>query len=50
MEKVQLVLRLLHPYTFIPTSTVIREMRVHGIELEDRCESPQTMSTLSEVC
>ena len=28
MEKVQLILQLLHPYTFIPTSTVIREMRV----------------------
>ena len=29
MEKVQLILQLLHPYTFIPTSTVIREMRVN---------------------
>ena len=29
MEKVQLILQLLHPYTFIPTSTVIREMRVY---------------------
>ena len=28
MEKVQLILQLLHPYTFIPTSTVIREMIV----------------------
>ena len=28
MEKVQLILQLLHPYTFIPTSMVIREMRV----------------------
>ena len=28
MEKVQLILQLLHPYTFILTSTVIREMRV----------------------
>ena len=28
MEKVQLILQHLHPYTFIPTSTVIREMRV----------------------
>ena len=28
MEKVQLILQLLHPYTFIPTSIVIREMRV----------------------
>ena len=27
-EKVQLILQLLHSYTFIPTSTVIREMRV----------------------
>ena len=25
--KVRLILQLLHPYTFIPTSTVIREMR-----------------------
>ena len=24
-EKVQLILQLLHPYSFIPTSTVIRE-------------------------
>ena len=29
MEKVQLILQLFHPYTFIPTSTVIREMRVN---------------------
>ena len=28
MEKVQLILQLLHPYMFIPTSMVIREMRV----------------------
>ena len=28
IEKVQLILQLLHPYTFIPISTVIREMRV----------------------
>ena len=28
-EKVQLILQLLHPYTFIPTSTVIRKMRLH---------------------
>ena len=28
MEKEQLFLQLLHPYMFIPTSTVIREMRV----------------------
>ena len=28
MEKVQLILQLLHPYMFIPNSTVIREMRV----------------------
>jgi hypothetical protein len=27
-EKVQLILQLLHPYTFIPTSTVIREIKV----------------------
>ena len=27
-EKVQLILQLLHPYTFLPTFTVIREMRV----------------------
>ena len=27
-EKVQLILQLLHPYTLIQTSTVIREMRV----------------------
>jgi hypothetical protein len=27
-EKVQLILQLLHPYTFIPTYTVIREMKV----------------------
>ena len=31
MEKVQLILQLLHPYTFIPTSTVIREMRVQSL-------------------
>ena len=30
MEKVLLILQLLHPYTFIPTSTVIRAMRVLG--------------------
>ena len=29
MEKVQLILQLLHPYTFIPTSTVIRETRMY---------------------
>ena len=29
MEKGQLILQLLHPYMFIPTSTVIREMRVY---------------------
>ena len=27
MEKVQLIYQLFHPYTFIPTFTVIREMR-----------------------
>ena len=32
MEKVQLILQLLHPYTFIPTSTVIREMRVQTFQ------------------
>ena len=26
MEKVQLIWQLSHPYTFIPTSTVIKEM------------------------
>ena len=31
-EKVQLILQLLHPYTFIPTYTVIREMRVDAQE------------------
>ena len=31
MEKVQLILQLLNPYTFIPTSTVIIEMRVDSI-------------------
>ena len=30
MAKVQLILQLLHPYTFILTYTVIREMRVLG--------------------
>ena len=34
MEKVQLILQLLHPYTFIPTSTVIREMSVMAKEAE----------------
>ena len=29
MEKVELILQLLHPYTFIPSFTVIRDMRVH---------------------
>ena len=33
MEKVQLILQLLHPYTFIPTSMVIREMRVVNFDL-----------------
>ena len=31
MEKVQLILQLLHPYTFIPTYTVIREMRIQAL-------------------
>ena len=31
-EKVQLILQLLHPYMFIPTSTVIREMRVCNVK------------------
>ena len=29
-EKGQLILQLLHPSRFVPTSTVIREMRVEG--------------------
>ena len=32
-EKVQLILQLLHPYTFIPTSMVIREMGVFTLFL-----------------
>ena len=35
-EKVQLILQLLYPYTFIPTSTVIREMRVKWLCLSEK--------------
>ena len=42
MEKVQLVLQLLHPYTFIPTSTVIREMRVPLRAIQNHTFSNET--------
>ena len=37
MEKVQLILQLLQPYTFIPISTVIREMRVALCYVTSQC-------------
>ena len=59
MEKVHLILQLLHPYTFIPTSTVIREMRVpmfsprspHVLSLEFSCtEQVNSMDNLLSYC
>ena len=38
MEKVQLILQILHPYMFIPTSTVIREMRVVCLQCQNKIQ------------
>ena len=47
-EKVHLILELLHPYTFIPTLTVITEMRVCNDF--QTCPEQQPNLSLSVLC